>query len=550
MDLIIRNGRVLDGLGDPIPYVPWKVSDIGIVNGRMDKIGDLKSEGADRTINASNLMVAPGIVNIHSHSDWSLVADGKVQSAVRQGITTEFIGTCGGSAAPLMGEMRDVAKTRRATRWGLDPDWKTMGEYLDKLEKQGTSVNVCAQVGHSPLRGSVMGFEYRNPTKGEMDEMKAILAQSMEDGAWGMSTGLIYIPSSFAEEEEIVELSKVVADYGGVYVTHMRGGGDRVFAATMEAIRIAEKSGAPLHILHHKAMGDRNSAKVLFTLPMIDEAIARGVDITIGMYPYEAGGANLAASFPPWAHEGGLDKFVQHLKDPETRERLKREMIESELVPDWESYVAQSGWEDCWDGFIITSVNLEKNKWMEGKTLEEARPEWQDDALDFMFDLLIEENGRVGFVLPDVFKRGDKYLRMVMRYPNMCIEGDSSGLATSGPLSVGHPHPRNFGWVPRALGKYCRQERVLTFQEAIRKMTSLPALRYGITDRGVIAEGKMADIMIFDPRKVIDRATFMNPKQYPMGIPYVIVNGQVVVDDGEHTGKLPGKVLRHKKPEK
>jgi N-acyl-D-amino-acid deacylase len=549
MDIIVRNGRVLSGLGDPVPYKPWIASDIGIEKEKIVKIGDLSSGAAERIIDATNLMVSPGIINIHSHSDWSLIADGKAQSAVRQGITTEIIGTCGGSAAPLMGEIRDALKTRRATRYNIDPNWETMGEYLHRLELQGVSVNVVPQVGHSALRGSIMGFEYRAPSRNEMDEMKSVLAQSMDDGAWGLSTGLIYIPSSFAEEEEIIELAKVVSEYGGVYVTHMRGGGDRVFAATMEAIRTAEKADVSLHILHHKAMGDRNSAKVLFTLPMIDDAIARGANITIGMYPYEAGSANLAASFPPWAHEGGLQKFVSRLKDPKSRERLKREMIEPELVPDWESYVAQSGWEDCWDGFRVTSVKSDKNKWMEGKTLEEVRPEWQDDPLDFMFDLLIDEGGTVGFVLPDVFQRGDKYLRMVMRYPNMCIEGDSSALASSGLLSEGHPHPRNFGWVPRALGKYCRQERVLTYNEAIRKMTSLPAMRYGMKDRGVIAEGMKADIMIFDPKKVIDMATFLNPKQYPTGISYVIVNGELVINRGEHTGKLPGKVLRHKKKE-
>jgi len=547
MEVIIRNGRIIDGLGDPVPYSPWKVSDIGIENGKIAKIGDLSSDDAERIIDASNLMISPGIINMHSHSDWSLVVDGKAESAVRQGITTEVIGNCGGSAAPLMGEMRDATKSR--SRYDIDIDWKTMGEYLARLEKQGVSPNVAAQVGHSQLRGSVVGFDKRPPTSNEMDEMKTVLAKSMEDGAWGMSTGLIYIPSSFADEDELVELSKVLSEYNGIYVTHMRGGGDRVFAATMEAISIAERSGAPLHILHHKAMGDRNSAKVLYTLPMIDEAIARGVDISIGMYPYEAGSANLSASFPPWVHSGGLDKFVDRLKDPETRERLKREMIEPELVPDWESYAAQSGWEDCWSGWQITTVTSEKNKWMEGKTLEEVRPEWQDDPLEFLFDLLIEEGGNVGFVLPDVYKRGDKYLRMVMQYPNMIIEGDASALSTSGPLSEGHPHPRNFGWVPRALGKYARQERVLTFQEAIRKMTSLPAQRHCMKDRGVIAEGMAADIMIFDPKRVIDKATFRNPKQYPQGIPYVIVNGQIVVDQGEHTGLLPGKILRHKKPE-
>jgi N-acyl-D-aspartate/D-glutamate deacylase len=332
MEIIVKNGYIITGLGDQVPYNPWILSDIGIEKDRIIKIGDLSSESSEIIIDATNLIVSPGIINIHSHSDWSLIADGKAQSSVRQGITTEIIGTCGSSAAPIKGEYQDVMKKPDPTRFNIDPDWETMADYINKLELQGVSVNVVPQVGHSALRGSVMGFEYRPPRQEEMEEMKTLLAQSLQEGAWGMSTGLIYIPSSFAEEEEIIELAKVVAEYGGVYVTHMRGGGDRVFAAVMEAISTAEKANVPLHILHHKAMGDRNSAKVLYTLPMIDDAIAKGVDISIGMYPYLAGSANLAASFPPWSHEGGLQQFVSRLKDPITRERLKREMIEPGLV--------------------------------------------------------------------------------------------------------------------------------------------------------------------------------------------------------------------------
>jgi N-acyl-D-amino-acid deacylase len=541
MGIIIKNGRIIDGLGEPVPYTPWVKADVKIEEDKITRIGDLSLEKDEVMIDASNMVVSPGIINIHSHSDLSLLANPKAESMIRQGVTTELIGACGDSVAPLLGE----AKTgSNSGKYGVKVDWKTISEYMDRLEQRGVSLNVAPLVGHNQLRASVMGFDKRPPTSMELDEMKTLLTKSLEEGAWGMSSGLIYIPSSFAEEDELVELCKVVAEHEGIYTTHMRGGGDRVFAATMEALRTAERSGVSLHIYHHKAMGDSNSAKVLHTLPMIDEAIARKVKVTIGMYPYEAGSGTLSAAFPPWVHEGGLESFVERLKDPENRERLKREMIEPGLVPGWESYVAQSGWEDCWKGYQITTVKSEKNKLIEGKTIAEVKPEWKD-PFEFLFDLLVEEGGDVGFVLPDVYERGDEYLRMVMRYPNMIIEADGSAIAPYGPTSIGHPHPRSYGWAPRALGKYVRQERVLSLQEAIRKMTSLPAQKCGIKDRGVIKEGMIADIIIFDPRIIIDTATFENPTQYPLGIPYVIVNGQVVIDKGEHVGALPGKVLKH-----
>lgn len=539
MEIIIRNGRVINGLGDPIPYTPWVNADIGIENGKIEKIGNLSSVKADRIIDASNLMVSPGIINMHSHSDRAVLIDGKCESEVRQGITTESVGACGGSAAPVTGKVKEL---RLAS--GVEVPYETMGEYMSLIEKQGVSVNVAPFVGHNPIRLAVMGYEQRAPTQGEMEEMKTLLRQSLDDGAWGFTTGLIYIPGAFSEEEELTELCKTAAEYDIVHKTHMRGGGDRVFAALMEVLRITERTGIRLHVLHHKAMGDRNSAKILYTLPMIDDTIAKGFKVTIGMYPYEAGSGGLGAALPPWMHEGGREKLVERLKDPSIRERLKREMIEPELVPNWESYVAQSDWEECWSSYQITTPRLEKNKWMKGKTLEEVRPKWQD-PFDFLFDLLVEEGGSVGFVLPDVFKRGDKYLRIAIRYPNFMFEGDSSALTVDTPR---HPHPRNFGWAVRALRKYVREERVVTFHEAIRKMTSLPAQMLGIEDRGVLAEGMAADIMIFDPRIVGDKATFEDPRQYPAGVNYVIVNGQIVIDQGEHTSLLPGKVLRHKKP--
>jgi N-acyl-D-amino-acid deacylase len=543
VEILLKNGNVIDGSGEITPYRPWFRADIGIENGRIIKVGELSNTRADLVIDIKNLVVAPGFIDIHSHSDFTLLVNPKAESKIRQGVTTEVVGCCGSSAAPLLGAAKE-SREELYSSYGIQIDWSTMEEYMRRLEKQGIAVNVAPLVGHSSLRASIMGFENRPPTANEMSEMKTLLADSLESGAWGMSSGLIYAPSCFANIDELIELCKVVAKYKCIYTTHMRGGGDRVIAALTEALETAERSGVSLHIHHHKAMGDRNSAKVLFTLSMIDDSIARGLNITLDMYPYLAGQGDLSAALPPWVREGGLKKLVERLKDPIIRERLKREMVEPTLVPEWESYVAQSGWEECWKGFVIVSCKKEKNKIYEGKSLADAKPDWQD-PFDFLFDLLIDEGGSIPFILPDVFTHGDKYLRMVMRHPATMIGSDGYALAPYGALGGGKPHPRSYGTFPRFLGRYVRQERLLSLPEAIRKITSLPAQKLGLKDRGLIREGMCADLVVFDPRRIVDCATFEEPHKYPIGIEYVIVNGEIVIDKGEHTGKLPGKVLRH-----
>ena len=546
MDLIIRGGRIIDGRGDKVPYLPWMSADVGIEGDRIVEIGDLRGTTAQKTIDAEGMVVCPGFIDIHSHSDVTLLLNPKAESKVRQGVTTEVLGSCGESAFPLAGlEARKQLESRSPNlpSYGLRIEWETLSEYVDFIARRGVACNVVPITGHVPVRLSVMGWEKRKPTETELEEMKSLVEETMLQGSFGFSTGLIYAPSSFAETDEIVELCKVAAKYGGIYKTHMRGGGSRVIEALKEALGIGRSSGIHVHVHHHKAMGDQNAAKVKITLPMIEESISAGVPVTVDMYPYTAGQGNLNAALPPWIHEGGPKELARRLRERNVRERLKKEMVEPESVPQWESYVEQSGWETCWSGWRIVSCAKEKNKKFEGRSIAEAKPEWQD-PFEFLFDLLADEDGSVPFILPDVDKVGDVYLQMVMRHPVMMVGSDGYALAPYGPLGTGMPHPRSYGTFPRVLGRYVRDLRVLSLSEAIKKMTYLPATTLGLTDRGVIEEGKKADIVIFDPATVADCATYANPHAYPIGIVHVLVNGKLVVENSEHTGVLPGRVLR------
>jgi N-acyl-D-amino-acid deacylase len=418
-----------------------------------------------------------------------------------------------------------------------------MEDYLNKLEKKGVSVNVVPLVGHSNVRGAVMGYKNGRASEKELSEMKKVLQEALNQGAWGMSTGLIYPPGSFADEEEQTELLKLVAEQEGVYHTHIRGQGESLIAAMREAINVAEASGVPLHIHHHKGMGDTNAPKVMLTLAMVEEAIGRGMNVTLDMYPYLAGQGGLGMFLPLWVHEGGPGKLVERLKNSGLRERIVREMMEPGLIPGYQSYVKELGWEKCWDHVLICECSLTKNKHLAGKSISQAKPDWKD-PFSFVFDFLIEEGGDVPVVIPDVIDLDDTYLQMVFRHPVTMFGSDGYALAPYGILGEGVPHPRSYGAFPRVLGRYVRERRLFTWQEAIRKMTSLPARFLGIKDRGLIQEGLWADILIFDPKRIIDTATFSDPHQYPAGIEYVISNGVIAVKQNEHTGALPGKVLR------
>jgi len=523
-DVIIKNGYLIDGTGNP-----WFEADIGIKSGKLRKIGDLSSEDANRIINAKGLVVSPGFIDIHSHSEYSLLANPKAESKIRQGVTTEVNGNCGDSPAPIEGLTAEAAE--EAEEYKLDMDWSTLGEYLDRLERQRISLNVAQLVGHGTIRNAVMGYKNRPPTSEELDKMKALVAQAMKDGAFGLSTGLFYPPCCFAKTDEIIELCKIVVKYGGIYTSHIRGEGDPLIEAVAEAIEIGEKANIPVEISHHKACGIENWGKVKKTLRMIEEARSRGVDITCDVYPYEACGTDLVSMIPTWAHEGGVDKLRERLRDPKNQERVKKEMLEG--LPDWESSVKQSGWGK------IKVIGWKEHKEFEGKTIAEIAELKTVNPFDLMFDLIIKKES------PELVElaMSEEDVSNVIKHPLSMVGSDGWAVAPYGVLGESKTHPRSYGTYPRILGKYVREEKILSLEEAIRKMTSLPAQKLGLRNRGMIREDVWADVVVFNPKTVMDKATYEDSNRFPHGIVHVLVNGEIVVDKGEHTGVLPGRVL-------
>ncbi len=529
-DVIIRKGWVIDGAGNP-----WFLADVGVKGGKILKIGNLRSGDAERIIDAEGCIVSPGFIDMHSHSDFSPLINPYMESKVRQGVTTEVIGNCGFSAAPLNDFLREeILETSPMLREAnVELDWSTMSEYMKRVERNGVSSNMAPLVGHGNIRSLVLQFERRKPTEKELEEMKKILANVMEEGAFGMSTGLIYPPGCYADTEEIVELCKVVARFGGLYSSHIRGEESQLLESVGEAIEIGEKAGVPVEISHHKAAGKRNWGKVRKSLKMIEEARSQGVDVTCDVYPYIAGSFGLESLLPPHAHEGGVKRLVERLRSREVREKLREEMVKG--VGEWHGVSEVLGWEN------IMIAYCKGHPEYEGKRISEIAKEKNLDPFDFVFDLIIEEMASVSVVL---FSMSEDDVRTVLKSPFSMLGSDSSARATYGILSVGKPHPRAYGTFPRVLGKYVREERILTLQEAVKKMTSFAAQKLGLKDRGLIREAMWADIAIFNADKIMDKATFVNPHRYPEEIEYVIVNGKIVIEKGEHTKEIPGKVLR------
>jgi len=520
-DILIENGFVIDGAGNP-----WFKADVGILGDLVESVGNLRSADARRRINARGLVVAPGFIDIHSHSDFTVLVDPRVESKVRQGVTTEVVGNCGTSAAPMSQEVRAYRERYMREPFPSEPRWETMEDYLNLIDERGASFNIVALVGHGTVRQNVMGFEMRAPTDSELRGMKRLVAEAMKDGAWGMSTGLIYPPSCYADTSEIVELARVLPEYGGVYFSHIRGEGETLLDAVKEAIEIGESAGVSVEIAHFKASGRRNWGKTVESLRLIEEARNRGTDVTFDQYPYIASSTGLTALLPHWSQEGGVERLIQRLRDPV--ERLKiADGIESDVRD--------------WNNVVISSAG--KHPQYEGKSLSEIARTEKKDPVDAAFDLLIAEETRVGVVL---FEMDEEDVRRVMSSPYMMVGSDGRAVAPRGSLGTGKPHPRYYGTFPRVLGHYVR-EKVITLQEAVRKMTSLPAQRLGLRDRGLLREGFKADITIFDPNEIRDEATFTDPHRFPSGIPYVIVNGTLVVDEAAHTGALAGRALRKKK---
>jgi N-acyl-D-amino-acid deacylase len=421
-------------------------------------------------------------------------------------------------------------------RFKIDLTWRTLDGYFERLKKSGSSVNVASYVSAGQVRDDVLGYANRPPDADELGRMRKLVASTMEEGAFGLVDAL-EATGGYAKIDELIELAKVVSRYGGIYATHMRGEGDTVLDSVREAIEIGEKGGVPVEIFHLKVAGSNNWGRMPEVVALIESARARGVDINANQYPYIAANHPTLPLLPPWALEGGVDKTMERLKDPQLRARMKHDIMEG--LPDWtQNYVRLSG---GWKGIVVGATRSDKNASLPGKTLEDNGKLRGKDPADAFFDLLLEEHGQVS-CMP--FMMNEKDVQTLLRAPWVDIASDGTSLATEGVLGEGHPHPRNFGTFPRILGHYVRQEKVLTLEDGVRRMTSLAAQRLGVKDRGLLREGFWADVVVFDPDRIADRATFEQPKQYPEGIDYVLVNGRVVIDRGKHTGARPGMMLR------
>jgi len=526
-DLVIINGRVVDGSGaDPIE------ADVAVIRDSIVRVGSIEPDArarARRVIDARGLVVSPGFIDIHTHSDYSLLVDGTAQSKIRQGVTTEILGEAD-SPGPIQG------KATASAPYGLQVDWRTLGDYFKRLERSGVSVNVGSFVGATQVRRCVLGEESREPTRAELDQMKRLVTEAMQDGALGLSVALLVPPNTYHTTAQLIELASAVKPFGGIYMTHIRTEGEGIETAIGEALEVAGKAHVPVEILHLKIADRRLWGRMENVCDLIEGARSRGIEASADQYPYVAGQNNLVALVPPWAMEGGRDRMLARLKDPAERRRIEKDLYAG--IPGWYNhYLAMNGWEGC----LVASVRTEANRKYEGKSIAEIAQLSGKKPADAVFDLLIDEQGSVPAVY---FLMSEEDVRYAMQRPWVSFGSDGSAVRPDGPLGSGKPHPRWYGTFPRVLGKYVREEHVLTLPEAIRKMTSLNAEKLGVEDRGLLRVGKKADITIFDPDRVADRATFGNPHQYPVGILCVIVNGVPVIEGEQHLGTRPGRILR------
>jgi|ERR1041384_4896246 dihydroorotase/N-acyl-D-amino-acid deacylase len=529
-DIIIANGRIVDGTGNP-----WFYADVAIRGDRIIKVGRLNGSRAKRQIDAQGLVVSPGFIDMLGQSEQSLLIDPRAESKVFQGITTEITGE-GGSIAPLNDYILKELEPF-LTHFKLTADWRTLAEYFARLERSRSAINLATYVGATQVRQFVLHDDNRSPTPAELDQMRKLVAQAMEDGAVGVSTSLVYAPAFYANTEELIELAKVAAHYGGVYASHMRNESNSIMPAIDEAIRIGREANIPVEIFHLKMAGKANWGKMRDVIAKIEAARSSGLDITADQYPYVAGATSLGASVPPWAHEGGTAKFVERLNDPATREKLKQEM--RSLSDKWENFYLGAG---GGEGILVNTVlNRDLEKY-EGKRINEiTRMMGKSDELDALFDLLIADNAQTGMI---IFLMNEDDVKLALKQPWVSVGIDHGEVALTGPLAEGKAHPRGYGSFPRILGRYVRDEHVLTLEEAIRKMTSLAANRVHLSDRGILKPGFFADVVVFDPASIQDVATFEDPNRLSIGMRYVLVNGEPVVFDAKQTAALPGRPLR------
>lgn len=529
-DFIISGAHIVDGTG-----APWVAGDIAIAGDRIVAIGDLSKASARKRLDTKGLVVSPGFIDVQGQSEFNVLVDNRAASKITQGVTTEITGE-GSSIAPVNDRMKkegdEVAK-----KYGVTVDWSTLDDYFKHFERTKSAINLGTFVGAGGIRNYVIGTVNRPASPTELEEMRELVAQAMQDGALGISTALEYVPDTFASTDEIVELAKVARQYGGVYFTHQRSETDAIFSSLDEVFAIARRASISTTIWHLKTAYHENFGKMPEVLRLIRDARAQGLDVAASVYPYTRASNGLASSFPPWVSEGGVEQMIARFKDPVQRERIKKEMDQPSTT--WENEWLGSGG----DGSGITLVGLmnpELAKY-EGMTLQEIGLQWKKDPKDVAMEIEIADHGHTGQVISIMDERD---VRIAVSNPIVTYGSDSEAQAEDGPLSKTKAHPRAFGTFPRILGTYAREEHTMSLEEAVRKMTSLAASRVGLLDRGILRPGEFADIAVFDPKTICDTATFSDPMHYSLGVRYVFVNGRPVVWDGAITDERPGRPVR------
>ena len=527
-DVVITNGHIIDGTGSP-----WYSADIGIRDGRVVAIGNLATMPRKRTIDAAGKVVAPGFIDMLGQSEMTILVDPRLPSKIYQGITTEITGE-GGTAAPLNDAIIQADRSGY-DHYHLTPDWRTFHQYFARLEKQGMGINLASYVGATQVRRMVLGDDDKQPTPEQLEQMKSLVREAMKDGTVGVSTALEYAPAPYAKTGELIALATEAGKFGGIYATHMRNESDTVLDSIDEALRIGREAHVPVEIWHLKVAGKNNWGRMPEVVAKISQARAAGADVTADTYAYTAWFNDFSAFIPQWAHDGGAAKMVERLKDSASRARIRKDM----LTP-------SKDWDNEWqeipgpEAIMIGVVQNPKLLPLQGKRLSEVAKIWNKEPMDALLDFLIEDP----FASVAVFGMSQPDVTLALQQPWTAIDNDSSGTSPDGILGQEHPHPRAYGTFPRILRKYVREDKALTLEDAIRKMSALPAQRMRLTDRGVLKAGMCADVVIFDPATVRDLATFENPNQLSEGMEYVLVNGVAVIDKGKMTGALPGKVLR------
>ena len=527
-DFMISGVRVVDGTG-----APWFAGDIGVAGDRIESIGDLDKASAGKTIDGTGLVAAPGFIDVQGQSEFNILVDNRAASKITQGVTTEITGE-GSSIAPVNDRQRKEAEDS-AKKYGVTQDWHSLAEYFNHFERSKSAINLGTFVGAGGLRNYVLGKDNRPPTADELDEMRKLVAQAMQQGAFGISTALQYVPDTFASTDEVIELARVARQYGGVYFTHQRSEGDQIFESLDEVFAIAEGAKISTTIWHLKTAYSENWGKLPEVIRRIEAARARGIDVAASVYPYTRASNSLIACFPSWVSEGGTDKMIERLKDQTQRERAKKEMDE------------RGTWQNQWLGsggpsgvLLIQVLNPEFAKY-EGMTLKEIGRSMNKDPKDAAMDIAIADRGNSSVVISIM---DEKDVRSAVSDPLVTFGSDSSAQAEDGPLSKTKAHPRAFGTFPRVIAEYVKKEHTMRLEEAVRKMTSLAASRVGIMDRGILRPGMLADIVVFDPKTIEDVATYSDPLHYSVGVKFVFVNGRPVVWDGSITQERSGRALR------